>query len=755
MKTKSIGLILLLFFLQSFSLKSQNVSKESENLTIFWDTSLSMLQKDITKEVELLNNYFQHKNNVSVSLISFSNEVNKTKKYEVINSNWNDLKSDLLSTDYDGSTSFSKISIDKNADRNLFFSDGNLILDDLNISKEVPTFFICSTPNQNFQLLIKKGFASKGGYVDLTADSTEEALKSLKIKVVKKIIKEKKINLNKEKIEQNGVVKGKVFNHKKMLLNAIVYLNDVKTNKLSNEKGEFTLDVMLGDILKVKYNNKFSADLEVNDFGDKEFYFTDNINLLDEVVVTSKKEQENLTSTAYGKVNKDKVGYSVKTINEKKLNASNATDITTASRGKLGSDARMGNRSNGDLASVSFDRTRGTILGNRYALIVIDGIQLKRNESGRGMGGTNKSTDFIDPANVAEITVLKGMAATNKYGSEGVNGVILITTKSSLANKGSGKKKIVNSALAKNNDYKDEGLALNKNKKAPYIDDYKDCKNAIEVYHLYLKQRVKYINDVDYYVNISNYLAQWGNKKLALKVFSNTIEKSSNNIIKLKYIAFKSEELKMLDITESIIKKIIKLKPQESQSYRDLALVHVKKKEYKKALEIYTNIFNNKYSNVNFSGLMKNINNEVSKLVKLHKNKLDISKLPSRFQNIQDFEIDARLVFDWNYSDAQFELQFVNPQKKFFKWSHTQGENSNRISQEKTAGFYSEEFLLIGVEKGEWVINVENKSDSSIKPIVLKFSIFRNYGKPNETEEIKTIMLSNLKEKQMIANIKI
>jgi TonB-dependent SusC/RagA subfamily outer membrane receptor len=42
-----------------------------------------------------------------------------------------------------------------------------------------------------------------------------------------------------------------------------------------------------------------------------------------------------------------------------------------------------------------------------------------------------KNTSQIDPQDIEQINVLKGESATAKYGSEGVHGVIVITSKKS------------------------------------------------------------------------------------------------------------------------------------------------------------------------------------------------------------------------------------------------------------------------------------------------------------------------------------
>ncbi len=67
-------------------------------------------------------------------------------------------------------------------------------------------------------------------------------------------------------------------------------------------------------------------------------------------------------------------------------------------------------------------RIRGasTILGNSEPLYIIDGTKVQS-----GTGGLL----FIDPGDIQKIEVLKDIGSTSLYGSEGVNGVILITTK--------------------------------------------------------------------------------------------------------------------------------------------------------------------------------------------------------------------------------------------------------------------------------------------------------------------------------------
>ena len=61
--------------------------------------------------------------------------------------------------------------------------------------------------------------------------------------------------------------------------------------------------------------------------------------------------------------------------------------------------------------------------GNAAPLVVIDGMPLPRG------GGIGSALSGIAPSDIARIEILKDAGSAAAYGSEGVNGVILITTK--------------------------------------------------------------------------------------------------------------------------------------------------------------------------------------------------------------------------------------------------------------------------------------------------------------------------------------
>ena len=68
-------------------------------------------------------------------------------------------------------------------------------------------------------------------------------------------------------------------------------------------------------------------------------------------------------------------------------------------------------------------RNASSNAGNAAPLIVIDGMPLPRG------GGIGSALSGIAPSDIERIEILKDAGSAAAYGSEGVNGVVLITTK--------------------------------------------------------------------------------------------------------------------------------------------------------------------------------------------------------------------------------------------------------------------------------------------------------------------------------------
>jgi uncharacterized protein YfaP (DUF2135 family) len=100
----------------------------------------------------------------------------------------------------------------------------------------------------------------------------------------------------------------------------------------------------------------------------------------------------------------------------------------------------------------------------------------------------------------------------------------------------------------------------------------------------------------------------------------------------------------------------------------------------------------------------------------------------------------------------------VNPQKRYFTWSHTQKEEASRFMKETSQGYGLEEFFITKKDKGEWLFNLTyygKKTGDNSMPSYVKVTVYSNFGKPTQTKKVTVKELNDLNKKESILKLEI
>ena len=711
--------LLLLTSISIFqSISSQEIIKK---VTLLWDTSYSMIDRNLDNDLDYLNEYFLKNSNTQVTLIKFSNDIILNQTYSIKNSNWLDLKKELQSTTYDGSTNYNKIKTPK-TDEVLLFSDGYTY--DLKFPEINASLIVISSNkeyNTDFLKTITKG--SKKEFINLRT-----------------------IQSNNSKASVFKTVSGRVSDENGYLSDVTVISRDNNTQTVTDSLGNFSIEAQNRGILEFRYIGKNTILSRVSESTVKNIYMTDGNMVLDELVLENKKQE--VIDNGYGKLDKKRLGYSVETLAGNKIIPSN-TDVKDAVAGKF-AGVKIG--ANDDLTQFVGRGRYTTILGNQYGLVVVDGVVIKQSNSSMGAGFI-ADTGFINTENIESVTYLKGLAATNIYGSDGSNGVLLIKTKTGSSSFKKKKKRQLGNTPTYN-EYVEIEEIINE----PYIKEISQTTTIEDAYKMYLSQRELYGKDINFFFDIASYFKNWNNLYLVKRILSNVLEINKNLDLEiLRVLAYKYDEFEMFEESINVYEQLISFEPSESQSYRNLALSYQLNKQFTKAQEIYNKIHYNQYSDVNsFNGLKQTINAEYKNLVALHNSTLLATNIPEFYK--KNAEYDTRIVFEWSHFDAEFDLQIVNPQKRYFTWSHTQKEEASRFMKETSQGYGLEEFFITKKDKGEWLFNLTyygKKTGDNSMPSYVKVTVYSNFGKPTQTKKVTVKELNDLNKKESILKLEI
>ena len=228
---------------------------------------------------------------------------------------------------------------------------------------------------------------------------------------------------------QNRTISGKVTDEKgDPAPFATVRLKDTKKATSADYGGLFTIEI----------NKIGNSVLIISSQGFEQKEVSVSSSAFIEVSLKSTGQlQEVVVTTALGiKRSKNKLPYAAQVVSGDEISKSRTSNFASTLSGKVaGLDIKQSNTLGGSTNIV----LRGTksVTGSNQALIVVDGVPYDNTSFAtpggqrQGFGGYDFGNTAADmnPDDIDNVSVLKGAAATALYGSRGVNGVVLITTK--------------------------------------------------------------------------------------------------------------------------------------------------------------------------------------------------------------------------------------------------------------------------------------------------------------------------------------
>ncbi|MFD1063736.1 carboxypeptidase-like regulatory domain-containing protein [Winogradskyella litorisediminis] len=494
-----------------------------------------------------------------------------------------------------------------------------------------------------------------------------------------------------------------------------VYVKGTTRGTQTDFDGKYQINAETGETIVFSFVSMETLEMKLTNLNSINVSMKEDSASLDEVVITG------YSTTTKAKSSVSSVRVSSETIQ----NRPNASFVQTLSGQVPGLNITKSSGQPGGSSLVQL-RGVGSISGNIQPLFVVDGVPVSEDNFRN-----------LSPDEIKSISVLKDAGATAIYGSRGANGVIVISTKEGAENNAE-----AISQLEKKIGEQTKLKSWQKN--APYLALLNEQTNIDTAYDLYLELRAEYHNMPSFFVDVAEYFETKNNKEYALRIVSNLIEIELDNHELIRALAYKLEAYKEFDLAVHVYKEVLNLRPEEPQSYRDLALAYEAAGDYKSAYDMFNAIVEGelleKDQRNRFSGIEKIAYTEMSRLVhtksELSKYRDEIAKLDS----------DIRVVIDWNHNNTDLDLHIKNPNGDELYYGKKTSKFGGIISDDFTDGYGPETFKLKKATKGKYEISVVYFSDDVQKiigPTSLKVTVFRNYGKPNETKEVKVYRLTD------------
>jgi len=290
------------------------------------------------------------------------------------------------------------------------------------------------------------------------------------------------------------------------------------------------------------------------------------------------------------------------------------------------------------------------------------------------------------------------------------------------------------------------------NPDTPYLKVLKNTEPE-KLYKAYLKEKITFGKAPSFYLDCGDWFIKQNRKDLGIRIWSNLAEMGLEEPGLLRILAHRLAQEKEWKLSEYLFRKVKELRPEEPQSWRDLALVLADLKEYPEAIELLWQVISGswiRFEDIELIALM-----ELNRIIALTDRKgIRRPYIDKRF--IRNLDTDIRIMLTWDADMTDMDLWVTEPSGEKASYANTLTRIGGHFSRDFTQGYGPEEYLLKKAMKGPYKIEVNYYSSGAPTlsgTVTMQVDVFTNYGRTEEEKQSLTVRLSESTEVQYIGTI--
>ncbi len=742
------------YFLVNVFPKTQNKSKQWGNhIGLIWDNSLSGLQRDTKKEIELLGLIIAQKRNLTISLATLNNQFKNTGTFIISNGSWTKLKEALEKIVYDGGTNFSSVNQQSlQADEYILFSDGLSTFGKNTIAINKPIHTINTSSKADYSTLKYISLKTGGQFINLNSNSTKEAFEEL----------------NQQNLQFLGIKNGSDVRQTYPSIRANVNGHFAIAGILNGLNTEITLQFGYGNTVVSEQTVRLNGtEHALNSIDVSRVWAQKKIAEMD-IQYEANKDDISVLGKQFGIVTRN-----TSLIVLENLDDYLRYDITPPAELRAQYDIVLKQRRadikerKTDLLNAAVAMTKDlktwwntnfyykepTKNINDYPTPIRDAVATERVVINNPIATPAPRPVSTPPAPPrAESAV----AADEK---DQLNEVVVVGYATQRKILQTASSTVVRSQAMSNTSFalqgKVAGLSISDKRKAVpesqpaiIIPEFKSDKNYMKnlvgkpdsAYLAYLKMRPDYITTPMFYFDVANWFYQQNDSVRALTILSSIADLDLENADLYKTLAYKLKQTGNYADEIFITEKVLQWRPMDAQSYRDYALALADAGQYQKALnnlyKVLTQSYNSQIANRD-QGIEEIVIAEINNLISKHGNKLSLKDIDKRL--IQPLPVDVRVVLNWNKNDTDIDLWLTDPTGEKGYYGNNRTKIGGRISNDFTDGYGPEQFMIKKAVKGKYKIEVNYYGDRQINisgPTTVTAEIYTHYASGKQQRKV-------------------
>ena len=316
--------------------------------------------------------------------------------------------------------------------------------------------------------------------------------------------------------------------------------------------------------------------------------------------------------------------------------------------------------------------------------------------------------------------------------------------------------------------------------KTPYLKAIGDAAHGY-AYAEYLKQREVYGASPAFYLDCAGWFFKAKETVLAIRILSNLSEMKLEDAGLWRTMGWRLREAGAYDEAVKVFRHVLKMRGEEPQSRRDLALVLTEKAKgdfcnsspnacrlsleeaarlLHEAAFVPTARRSGRWGNDMQTSVfaLEELNGLVSWIETQDWQdgaKPSVPAMDAAFR--RDLPLDLRIVMSWDTDETDVDLHVLEPDGEEAYYGHRRTSTGGFVSEDVTTGYGPEEYLRKDAAKGVYKILAHyfaSHRQALTGAAVVTATVYTNWGRKDEKRQILSFRLDKPKDKCLIGEIK-
>lgn len=281
-----------------------------------------------------------------------------------------------------------------------------------------------------------------------------------------------------------------------------------------------------------------------------------------------------------------------------------------------------------------------------------------------------------------------------------------------------------------------------------------------ERYAAYLSVRQEWSQSPAFFLDCADEFLKAQEPELGLRILSNLAELRIEDAALLRVLAWRLQPAGEWDRAIVILRRIVKLRPEEPQSFRDLALALTARGKQNKnaadlteAMELYLRValtpWNRHAHSIGLVAL-EELNALAAWCNRQSWPENAKPKIPDYDKKLRNnLDVDVRIVMAWDADATDIDLHVTEPGGEEAYYGHRNTSRGGLVSDDITDGYGPEEYLIRRAPTGPYTVKTRyygSRQQTVVGPATVTATVYTDWGRAKQQAQTLTLRLDKPRE---------